>query len=67
MRRLTRAGKPVQLNPEPTGRIYRRSAHDKGIEVAQKGRKIQIEFDAGMSRAQLEGAFSAYLKAEFDT
>ncbi|GGX71426.1 hypothetical protein GCM10007385_45390 [Tateyamaria omphalii] len=66
MRRLNRAGKPAQPKPEPTGRIYRRSAHDKGIEVAQKGRKIQIEFDAGMSRAQLEGAFSAYLKAEFD-
>ncbi|WP_368073662.1 ParB/RepB/Spo0J family partition protein [Tateyamaria omphalii] len=31
MRRLTRAGKPVQPKPEVEGKTYRRSTHDKGI------------------------------------
>ena len=66
MRRLTRAARPVQPKPEADGHIYRRSAHDKGILVVQKGRKVHIEFEAGQSRAQLEGAFAAYLKATFD-
>ncbi|MBY5935663.1 ParB/RepB/Spo0J family partition protein [Tateyamaria omphalii] len=65
MRRLTRAGKPVQPKPETEGKVYRRSTHDKGIAVVQKGRKVRIEFEAGMTKAQLKGAFDAYLNAEF--
>ena len=66
MRRLTRAGRPPAPKPEPTGKTYRRSIHDRGIEISRRGRKIHVEFEADISRAQLEGAFSAYLKAEFD-
>ncbi|WP_420011067.1 ParB/RepB/Spo0J family partition protein [Tateyamaria sp.] len=66
MRRLTRAGRPPAPKPDSVGKVYRRSVHDKGIEITKRGRKIHIEFEADMSRAQLEGAFSAYLKAEFD-
>ncbi|MEX0310809.1 MAG: ParB/RepB/Spo0J family partition protein [Tateyamaria sp.] len=67
MRRLTRAGKPVQPKVEADGKVFRRSSHDKGIAVVQKGRKVRIEFDADMSKSQLKGAFDAYLKSEFDT
>ena len=66
MRRFIRAGRPPAPKPEPTGKTYRRSVHDRGIEISRRGRKIHVEFDADISRAQLEGAFSAYLKAEFD-
>lgn len=67
MRRLTRAGKPVQAKVAPEGHVYRRMPHDKGIAVVQKGKKVRIEFDAGMTKSQLKGAFDAYLKAKFDT
>ncbi|WP_299693731.1 ParB/RepB/Spo0J family partition protein [uncultured Tateyamaria sp.] len=66
MRRLSRAGKPLQPKAETEGRIYRRTPHDKGVAVVQKGRKMRMEFDKDMSRTQLEGAFAAYLKATFD-
>lgn len=66
MRRLTRAGKPVHPKVKPEGRVFRRNAHEKGIAVVQKGRKVRIEFETGMTRAQLQGAFDAYLKSEFE-
>ncbi|WP_415401036.1 ParB/RepB/Spo0J family partition protein [Tateyamaria sp. SN3-11] len=66
MRRLVRAGKPAQPKPAPEGKTYRRSAHDKGISVVQKGRKVRMEFETATTRAQLAAAFQAYLKDRFD-
>ena len=66
MRRLVRAGKPAQPKAADEGMTYRRSAHDKGISVVQKGRKVRMEFETATTRAQLEAAFQAYLKDRFD-
>lgn len=66
MRRLVRAGKPVQAKVAQDGTVYRRGAGDKGISVVQKGLKVRMEFEAAATRAQLSAAFDAYLKARFD-
>jgi len=66
MRRLSRSARPVQPKAAPEGKVFRRSTHDKGIAVVQKGRTVRMEFEAGLTRAQLEGAFAAYLRATFD-
>lgn len=67
MRRLVRAGKPVQAKPPREGKLYRRSGGERGIEVRQKGRKVVMEFEDSLSRPQLEAAFEAYLKDRFST
>ncbi|MEL6959806.1 MAG: ParB/RepB/Spo0J family partition protein [Pseudomonadota bacterium] len=65
MQRLTRAARPIAPKPPEDVQTYRRSAHDSGMQVRRKGRKIQIEFDDSQSRSALEGAFAAYLDARF--
>ena len=67
MRRLSRSARPVQPKAAPEGKVFRRSTHDKGIAVVQKGRTVRMEFEAGLTRAQLDGAFAAYLRATFDS
>ncbi|MEL6452788.1 MAG: ParB/RepB/Spo0J family partition protein [Pseudomonadota bacterium] len=67
MRRLSRAGKPAQPKAAPEGKIYRRSAHDKGIAVVQRGHTVRMEFEAGLTRSQLKSAFDAYLQATYDS
>lgn len=63
MRRLIKAGKPKVEKPVKAEKIYRRSIHEKGIRVSEKGRKTVIEFDDTMTQTALRGAFEAYLKA----
>ena len=63
MRRLIKAGKPKVEKPMKAEKIYRRSVHEKGIRVSEKGRKTVIEFDDTMTQTALRGAFEAYLKA----
>lgn len=49
--------------PRPdTGKVYKRSIHDRGIRVQSKGKKVVIEFEANLSDDALRGAFEAYLK-----
>lgn len=66
MRRLTQAGKPPAPEKAVEGDIYRQSVHDEGVRVVRKGRKVKIEFDASISRRQLEGALDAFLNKHFE-
>ncbi|WP_323765809.1 ParB/RepB/Spo0J family partition protein [Marinovum sp.] len=65
MRRLVLVGKPAQPKPPREGKLYRRGAGERGIEVRQKGRKVLIEFEDSLSRGQLEASFQAYLRDRF--
>ncbi len=65
MRRLVRAGKPAQPRAQDAGTTYRRSAGERGINVRRKGHKTLIEFEDGLSRAQLEASFTAFLDDKF--
>ena len=65
MRRLIRAGKPVTPKPVDKGKLYRRGPGEGGINVRQRGHRTVIEFNNGMSRAQLIASFNAYLKDVF--
>lgn len=65
MRRLVRAARPVSEKSVRTGKMYVCGPGEKGITVRSRGRKLQIEFEASLSRSALEGAFDAFLKDRF--
>lgn len=64
-RRLTRAARPKAPVAKPeAGKVYRRSAGERGIAVKKRGNEVQMTFDADLSASALRGAFESYLKAQ---
>ncbi|QBF34282.1 ParB/RepB/Spo0J family partition protein [Thalassococcus sp. S3] len=63
MARLKAAVTPKQEPAEV--KTYRRSRHEAGVRVQQKGGKVRMEFAEGASKAALTHAFEAYLKDRF--
>lgn len=66
MRRLLAVGKgPKQRKPAPKPQAYGGRSKADRIEVRQKGRKMVVEFDEGVSEAGLRAAFKEFMAAHF--
>lgn len=52
---------PPKAKKPVAGKLYQRSAGERGITVRAKGKKVQVEFDADLSRGSLLAAFERYL------
>ena len=66
MRRLLQAGKtPKPKKPVEKPTTYGGTTRETRIEVRKKGRKMVVEFDAGVSEAGLKTAMQRFMDAHF--
>lgn len=63
-KRLVAVAKPkAKAAKVSSGKMYSRSAGERGIMVKKQGRQVHMAFDADLSDACLRAAFENYLKA----